>query len=151
MASDLIEDYFDSPHDVIYGGLPSTAGGFISEITGGMLAEIIMNLHTDDEADAVGTEILESNYDTDKIESIGHTHIHQHKSPMHSPVQHSKNKDVVDEELIESEDELIESEDELIEETPASDKQKDKMIKGGGNVLEILVSLIPTVFPKAYM
>lgn len=119
--SDLIDYY-----DYIPAKLPSTAGGFINEITGGMLKDIIMNLHVDGDSDSVGDEILDnehdSDYDTDKLESK-------------SDSEPAPKLDL-DLDLIDSDDE------ELIVTHP---------VKGGGNVLEILVKLIPTVFPKSYM
>lgn len=122
--SDLIDYY-----DYIPAKLPSTAGGFINEITGGMLKDIIMNLHVDGDSDSVGDEILDnerdSDYDTDKLESKSDSDIIDYEPA-------SK----LDLDLIDSDDE------ELIVTHP---------VKGGGNVLEILVKLIPTVFPKSYM
>jgi hypothetical protein len=133
-----MSDLFDY-YDYVPEKLPNTAGGFIDTITGGMLKDIIMNLHVDSDSDSIGDEILkndhDSAYDTDKLENK-------------ADLINSDDEELIDTEIPEnkldlSKLDLIDSDDEeLIINQP---------IKGGGNVLEILVNLIPTVFPKSYM
>jgi hypothetical protein len=183
--------------DCYYGGLPETAGGFITEITGGMLADIIMNLQVDGGSDEQGHEIL-GGYDTDKLENaVGagagagagddsddeliilnnagadatdvagggndNDDLIEEPEDLTEELGAKTPVDIVNDKLPVSggvgagavdagagagdDGDLIDSEDELTIDI----SEKTPSVKGGGNVLMILVELIPTVFPKSYM
>ncbi len=107
--------------------LPPIAGGFLKPLTFDDIKAIIGGLGEDiEEAD----KDLDEGYDTDKLET-------SHKK------EKEKEKEKEEKSLIIDNNNDSDSEtEELIVEKPK---------RGGGNVLQILVSLIPTVFPKSYM
>lgn len=125
--------------DLDYGdGIPLIAGGFLKGITEADIVAIIGGLGDNiEEAD----RDLEG-YDTDKIES---------KNPARKIKSLIKADTDSSSESSESESD---NDDMPLEKPKDSAKELDKKmekITGGGNVLHILVSLIPTVFPKSYI
>ena len=113
-------------------GIPLIAGGFLKGITEADIIAIIGGLG--DNIEEVDRDL--DGYDTDKIA--------EHKKPIKTEKKHS----VLDGDTSESESE---SDDGYSSENLKGPvKELDKKA-GGGNVLQILVSLIPNVFPKSYM
>lgn len=140
-------------------GMPILASKFLGGLTETDIVSIIGGLK--DNIEPADQDLLEDNdhgYDTDEIEKKTIKKVHKNKN--------KKGKIVVlgglsgssspDSSSSEEEVELIVDQG-LLSPTPvvnnhqfvAPAEQSPKV--GGGNVLQILVSLIPTVFPKSYM
>ena len=133
--------------DLAYYGdeMPVLAGGFLGGMTDKDIAKIIGGLG--ENIEPVDKDLDEKGYDTDEIEHRKEEKKHKHK-----------NKVLILDNLSSSDsssNEELEDDDELIIDKP-SDPVKElekrmQRITGGGNVLQTLIALIPTIFPKSYM
>jgi len=127
--------------------MPVLAGGFLGGMTDKDIAQIIGGLK--ENIEPADKDLDEKGYDTDEIE-------HRKEGKKHN----KKNKIVVLDNLSSSDSSSSEEpqndeEDDLITEKlidPVQELEKRmKRITGGGDVLQTLVTLIPTIFPKSYM
>ena len=133
--------------DFSYGdGIPLKAGGFLGGLTEADIVAIIGGLKV--ENIEPHDRDLDDGYDTDHIESKTSS------NKTSSSKKHKKEKSLIVEDSSDSSEDSMESDDEIIEkqkDTVGELNKKMQEITGGGNVLQILVSLIPTVFPKSYL
>lgn len=128
-----------SEHPEYTDGMPILASKFLGGLTETDIISIIGGLK--DNIEPADKDLLEDNdhgYDTDEIEKKSIEKTHKKK----------KNKIIKLDNLSESSslESSSEEEAELITNQLAAPNKV-----GGGNVLQILASLIPTVFPKSYM
>ena len=153
-------------------GMPILASKFLGGLTETDIVSIIGGLK--DNIEPADQDLLEDKdhdhgYDTDEIEKKTIKKVHKNKkkkivildnlSDSSSPDSSSSEEEVeliVDQVLL-SPTPVVNNHQGLLSPTPvvnnhqfvAPAEQSPKV--GGGNVLQILVSLIPTVFPKSYM
>ena len=127
-------------------GLPILAGGFLSDLKDGDLEKIIGGLG--ENIEPTDKDLDEKGYDTDEIEKRKEEKIHK-----------KRNKIIVidnlDSDSSDDSDELASTKDDdiglikIIDPVKELEKRMAK-VSGGGNVLQILVNLIPEIFPKSY-
>lgn len=148
--------------------LPETAAGFLGGISGGDIEEIIGGL---DDYDIEGNDNDLLNNDrtnTPDLENKRHTNknstnesnldtesnlVPETEQQESIIVEYAEDKQPTSDIIVD--ENLMADRDSDHEESSDSDNDfivvaKDN-VKGGGNVLQILISLIPSVFPKSYM
>ena len=136
-----MSEYNQNEHPEYTDGMPILASKFLGGLTETDIVNIIGGLK--DNIEPTDQDLLEDNdhdhgYDTDEIEKKTIKKVHKNK----------KKRIVILDNLSDSSSPESSSTEEEIEfVAPVEQSQK----VGGGNVLQILVSLIPTVFPKSYM
>lgn len=127
-------------------GLPILAGGFLTDLKDGDLEKIIGGLG--ENIEPTDKDLDEKGYDTDEIEKRKEEKTHK-----------KRNKiiiiDNLDLDSSDDSDELTSTKDDdiglikIIDPVKELEKRMAK-VSGGGNVLQILVNLIPEIFPKSY-
>jgi hypothetical protein len=140
-------------------GMPILASKFLGGLTETDIVSIIGGLK--DNIEPADQDLLEDKdhdhgYDTDEIEKKTIKKVHKNKKKKIVILDNLSDSSSPDSSSSEEEVELIVDQG-LLRPTPVVNnhqfvipaEQSSKV--GGGNVLQILVSLIPSVFPKSYM
>lgn len=127
-------------------GLPILAGGFLSELKDGDLEKIIGGLGENIEPS--DKDLDEKGYDTDEIEKRKEEKKYKKRNKIIILDNLSSDSSDNDDDLAQTSDDdigLIK----IIDPVKELEKRMAK-VSGGGNVLQILVNLIPEIFPKSY-
>ena len=144
-----MSEYIQGGHPEYTDGMPILASKFLGGLTETDIVSIIGGLK--DNIEPADQDLLEDKdhdhgYDTDEIEKKTIKKVHKNKKKKIVILDNLSDSSNLDSSSSEEEVELIVDQI-LLSTTPAEQSPK----VGGGNVLQILVSLIPTVFPKSYM